>query len=60
MSRTRHGDRHWRNIKNGAFIKKRLHWWSDDFIHKKKDRVWSRQLRTKLKKEDRKEIGRYV
>ena len=59
MSRTRHGDRHWRNIKNGAFIKKRLHWWSDDFIHKKKDRVWSRQLRTKLKKEDKKEIGRY-
>ena len=60
MSRTRHAKyRLIRNTKNAAFIKKRLGWWAHDFVHKKKDRIWSRQLRTKLKREDKKEIGRY-
>ena len=61
MSRTKHSKyRFKRNTKNAAFIQKRLNWWAHDFVHKKKDRTYSRLLRTRLKLEDKKEIGRYV
>ena len=61
MSRTKHSkDRLKRNTKNAAFIQKRLGWWGHEFVHKKKDRTYSRLLRTRLKLEDKREIGRYV
>lgn len=50
MSRT-YKDRgfQWRNIKNKLY-KSMLHLWSEDFGHRKKNRIISRRLRRKLNK----------
>ena len=60
MSRTKKDrNKQWRVIKN-SLLKKHLHCYSEDIIHRHKDRTVSKQLRNKLKRESIKEMNEMI